>query len=203
MPSSLSPVSWTPELTVRAQGLKWLILDVDGVLTDGRLWFDAKGEIVKVFDVRDGLGVKLLISAGVEVGILSARRSPIVEKRSRDLGLTEVMQGNENKLATFHDFLARRKLLPGEVAYLGDDLLDLAVLGACGFSAAPADAVPDVRSRVHYVTAARGGRGAVRELAERLLVARGVWEAIVERFVAGERGAGHAPATDTSGGGDS
>lgn len=185
MPETL-PVSlrspWTPELEARARGLKWLLLDVDGVLTDGRLWFDAKGESVKVFDVRDGLGIKLLTGAGIEVGILSARTSPIVEKRSRDLGLHEVLQGRENKLAAFRDFLSRHALEAGEVAYLADDLLDLAVLGACGLSAAPADAVADVRSRVHYVTAAGGGRGAVRELAERLLQARGVWEAIVERF---------------------
>ncbi len=183
MPPSLPLGSWTPELSARAQGLKWLLLDVDGVLTDGRLWFDAKGETVKVFDVRDGLAIRLLTAAGVEVGILSARSSPIVAKRSRDLGLTEVMQGREDKLATFRDFLARHELAASDVAYLADDLLDLTVLGACGLSAAPADAVPDVRRRVSYVTTARGGRGAVRELGERILVARGVWESIVARFV--------------------
>ena len=123
--------------------------------------------------MRDGLGIKLLTGAGIEVGILSARTSPIVEKRSRELGLSEVLQGRENKLDSFRDFLSRRALDASEVAYLADDLLDLAVLGGCGLSAAPADAVPEVRSRVHYVTAARGGRGAVRELAERLLTARG------------------------------
>jgi 3-deoxy-D-manno-octulosonate 8-phosphate phosphatase (KDO 8-P phosphatase) len=177
-----APGIWTPELTARAGALEWLLLDVDGVLTDGRLWFDSQGEVVKVFDVRDGLGVKLLTGAGIAVGILSARTSPIVEKRSRDLGLTEVLQGRENKLEAFRDFLARHRLEARQVAYLADDLLDLAVLGVCGFSAAPADAVPDVRHRVNYVTAARGGRGAVRELAERLLTARGVWESLVERF---------------------
>ena len=186
--SPVLPTTWTPELTARACGLQWLLLDVDGVLTDGRLWFDAKGEIVKIFDVRDGLGIKLLAGAGIQVGILSARTSPIVEKRSRDLGLTEVLQGREDKLASFRDFLARHALKASAVAYLADDLLDLGVLGACGLSAAPADAVPDVRSRVHYVTAAEGGRGAVRELAERLLAARGVWESIVERFATREAG---------------
>lgn len=192
MPSSTPPGSWTPELSARALGLEWLLLDVDGVLTDGRLWFDAKGETVKVFDVRDGLGIKLLTSAGIEVGILSARTSPIVAKRSRDLGLSEVLQGREDKLATFRDFLARRELAADRVAYLADDLLDLAVLAACGLSAAPADAVPDVRRRVHYVTAARGGRGAVRELAERILVARGVWESILARFAGPSGAAGDA-----------
>jgi 3-deoxy-D-manno-octulosonate 8-phosphate phosphatase (KDO 8-P phosphatase) len=187
MPAARLPGSWTPELSARARGLKWLLLDVDGVLTDGRLWFDSKGEIVKVFDVRDGLGIKLLTGAGIEVGILSARTSPIVAKRSRDLGLSEVLQGRENKLDAFRDFLSRHKLEASEVAYLADDLLDLAVLGACGFAAAPADAVPDVRSRVHYVTSAGGGRGAVRELAERLLTARGVWEQVVARFTDPEK----------------
>ncbi|MBP9825065.1 MAG: hypothetical protein KBF21_12640, partial [Thermoanaerobaculia bacterium] len=103
MPTPLPAGTWSPDLTSRARRLKWLLLDVDGVLTDGRLWFDAKGEIVKVFDVRDGLGIKLLTGAGVEVGILSARTSPIVEKRSRDLGLHEVLQGRENKLDSFRD----------------------------------------------------------------------------------------------------
>ncbi len=178
--------AWTPEISLRARGVKWLLLDVDGVLTDGRLWFDAEGEAVKIFDVRDGLGVKLLTLAGIEVGILSARESPIVAKRSRDLGLTEVLQGCEDKLEAFRAFLLRHSLAASEVAYLADDLLDLGVLGACGLSAAPADAVDDVRSRVHYVTAASGGRGAVRELAERLLKARGVWESIVARFAGPE-----------------
>ena len=178
-----TPLStWTPELSLRARGLKWLLLDVDGVLTDGRLWFDAQGEIVKVFDVRDGLGIRLLTEAGIQVGILSARKSAIVEKRARDLGLAEILQGHEHKLSAYRDFLARHALDPSAVAYLADDLLDLPVLGDCGLAAAPADAVPDVRSRVHFVTAAYGGRGAVRELAERLLVARGVWDSIVERF---------------------
>ena len=185
-PTPPSPGIWLPELSARARALKWLLLDVDGVLTDGRLWFDAKGEVIKVFDVRDGLGIKLLTGAGVQVGILSARASPIVEKRSRDLGLSEVLQGRENKLDTFRDFLARHGLDASSIAYLADDLLDLAVLGACGLAAAPADAVPDVRSRVHYVTAAGGGRGAVRELAERILSARGVWEEIVHRFEAAD-----------------
>ncbi len=186
-PSPIPPGLWPPALDARALGLKWLLLDVDGVLTDGRLWFDRNGEmgeLVKVFDVRDGLGIKLLAGAGIEVGILSARTSPIVDKRSRDLGLREVLQGRDNKLDTFRDFLSRHALDASEVAYLADDLLDLAVLGACGLSAAPADAVADVRSRVHYVTAAGGGRGAVRELAERLLAARGVWESILAGFAA-------------------
>ncbi|MEO7973708.1 MAG: phenylphosphate carboxylase subunit delta [Thermoanaerobaculia bacterium] len=179
---ALEPGIWTAELSERARNLHWLLLDVDGVLTDGRLSFDANGESVKVFDVRDGLGVKLLHGAGVEVGILSARTSPIVEKRSRDLGLVEILQGREHKADSFRDFLARHALDASTVGFIGDDILDLAVLGRCGLAAAPADAVVDVRSRVHYVTTASGGRGAVRELCEQILKARGVWETIVARF---------------------
>jgi 3-deoxy-D-manno-octulosonate 8-phosphate phosphatase (KDO 8-P phosphatase) len=177
--------SWTPELAERARPLRWLLLDVDGVLTDGRLWFDEKGEVLKSFDVRDGLGIRLLREYGVEVGLLSARTSPIAARRAAGLGIVEVLQGETNKLAAFEAFLHRRELAPREVAYLADDLQDLGVLGACGLAAAPADAVADVRSRVHFVTAASGGRGSVRELAERILQAKGVWTEIVERFAVG------------------
>ena len=182
MSGALPPGRWTPELSARARGLSWLLLDVDGVLTDGRLWFDDKGETVKAFDVRDGLGIKLLREHGVEVGILSARASAVVSRRAAGLGVVEVLQGESDKLAAFEGFLERRRLRAEEVAYLADDLQDLAVLAACGLAAAPADASPDVRSRVGFVTEARGGRGAVRELAERILAARGVWESIVSRF---------------------
>lgn len=182
MLSALPPSSWTPELAVKARALRWLLLDVDGVLTDGRLWFDDKGEALKSFDVRDGLGIKLLREHGVEVGILSARTSPIVSRRAAGLGITEVLQGEADKAVAFHRFLERRKLAAAEVAYFADDLQDLAVLRACGLSAAPADAAADVRSRVEFVTEALGGRGAVREIAERILASRGNWEAILARF---------------------
>ena len=184
--AALPPGSWTPELAARARLLRWLLLDVDGVLTDGRLWFDDKGELLKAFDVRDGLGIKLLREHGVEVGILSARTSPVVSRRAAGLGITEVLQGEADKAAAFDRFLKRRNLAAAQVAYFADDLQDLAVLGACGLSAAPADAVADVRARVAFVTAAPGGRGAVRELAERILAARGDWQGILARFL-GER----------------
>jgi 3-deoxy-D-manno-octulosonate 8-phosphate phosphatase (KDO 8-P phosphatase) len=196
MPPTLSPTPpghWTPDLSRRAQELKWLLLDVDGVLTDGRLWFDAAGEHLKVFDVRDGLAVKLLLAAGIEVGILSGRESRIVAKRGRDLGLSEVMQGHKQKLPAFQAFLARHGVSADQVAYIGDDLLDLPVLSACGLAAAPADAVGDVLQRVRYVTSAGGGRGAVRELAERILAARGVWDSIVTGFTSGAGEVDDAP----------
>jgi 3-deoxy-D-manno-octulosonate 8-phosphate phosphatase (KDO 8-P phosphatase) len=187
MRSALPPGTWTPELSARAKALRWLLLDVDGVLTDGRLWFDEKGEALKGFDVRDGHGIKLLREHGVEVAILSARTSPVVSRRAAGLGIVEVLQGEDDKKAAFDRFLERRHVGANEIAYLADDLQDLAVLGACGLAAAPGDAVADVRARVDYVTEAGGGGGAVRELAERILAARGIWASIVARF------AGEAP----------
>ncbi|MGE0641078.1 MAG: KdsC family phosphatase [Thermoanaerobaculia bacterium] len=182
MPDLPTTGRWTPELSERAGELRWLLLDVDGVLTDGRLWFGEQGEVLKPFDVRDGLGIQLLRQNGVDVGILSARMSPTVAARAAGLGIDEVLQGEADKEAAFVAFLERRGVAAGQVAYLADDLQDLRVLGRCGLSAAPADAVAEVRSRVRYVTAAAGGRGAVRELAERILSARGDWQAILAAY---------------------
>ncbi len=174
--------SWTDDLDARARRLAWLLLDVDGVLTDGRLWLTADGEAMKSFDVRDGLAVQLARRSGLEVGILSARSSPIVARRAAELGLDEVIQGENDKLAAFEQLLARRGFEASQVAYLADDLQDLPVLLRCGLAAAPADAAREIRERVHFVTEAAGGRGAVRELVERLLGARGAWSRIVEGF---------------------
>jgi 3-deoxy-D-manno-octulosonate 8-phosphate phosphatase (KDO 8-P phosphatase) len=180
--------SWTPELDRKARGLAWLVLDVDGVLTDGRLHLDEEGERTKTFHVRDGLAVKLARGAGLEVAILSARSSPIVARRAAEVGIGEVLQGQEDKAAAFRALLARRGVAPAAVAYVGDDLQDLPVLRLAGLSAAPADAVAEVRDAVDYVTEARGGGGCVRELVERLLAARGAWRAAVASF-AGPRDA--------------
>jgi 3-deoxy-D-manno-octulosonate 8-phosphate phosphatase (KDO 8-P phosphatase) len=174
--------SWTPELDRKARALGWLVLDVDGVLTDGRLHLGAEGELVKSFHVRDGLAVKLAQAAGLEVAILSARTSAIVARRAAEIGIGEVLQGHEDKAAAFAALLARREVRPEAVAYVGDDLQDLPVLAAAGLSAAPADAVEEVRAAVDYVTSARGGEGCVRELVERLLAARSAWRAAVARF---------------------
>ena len=175
--------SWTPELDRKARALAWLVLDVDGVLTDGRLHFGAEGELIKSFHVRDGLAVKLAQAAGLEVAVLSARSSAIVARRAAEIGIDEVIQGREDKAAAFAALLERRGIAAAAVAYLGDDLQDLPVLRRAGLSAAPADAVAEVRSAVDYVTGARGGEGCVRELVERLLGARGAWSATVARFV--------------------
>jgi len=174
--------SWGPELDRKARAVRFLLLDVDGVLTDGRLHVGVDGDLFKSFHVRDGLAVKLAQAAGLKVGILSARSSDIVARRAAEVGIEEVVQGNEDKGAAFERLRARLALDSGAIAYIGDDLLDLAVLARVGLAAAPADAVEAVRSAVDYVTGARGGEGCVRELVERLLVARGTWAAVLSRF---------------------
>jgi 3-deoxy-D-manno-octulosonate 8-phosphate phosphatase (KDO 8-P phosphatase) len=183
---------WTAELDRKARELDWLVLDVDGVLTDGLLHVSAEGEIFKSFHVRDGLAIKLAQAAGLQVAILSARNSEIVARRAMELGIAEVIQGREDKGAAFRELIRRHALDATTVAYIGDDLQDLPILDAVGLSAAPADAAPQVRGGVDYVTEAAGGHGAVRELVEHLLAARDAWAAVL-RILAGEPGgpAGH------------
>jgi 3-deoxy-D-manno-octulosonate 8-phosphate phosphatase (KDO 8-P phosphatase) len=170
-------------LAERARAVEWILLDVDGVLTDGRLVFGSAGEEWKVFDVRDGFGIKLAQKAGLKVGILSGRMSEALRFRAGELGLDALIMNRPEKASAFAEFLAAQNTAPERVAAIGDDLVDLPVLLRCGLSFAPADAVPEVRQRVHRVLQHRGGRGAVREMCETLLRARGAWEEIVSRFV--------------------
>ena len=171
------------DLAARALALRWLLLDVDGVLTDGRLWFGPEGETLKAFHVRDGLAIRLAQQAGLAVGLLSGRASAVVEQRALDLGLDAVVLGAEDKQRGFAAFLAGRGLDPAEVAYVGDDLPDLPVLAACGISFAPADAAAEVRARAEFTLSTRGGEGAVREAVENLLRWRGAWAAVVDAFL--------------------
>jgi len=165
----------------RAAAVRLLVLDVDGVLTDGRLFFDANGEALKVFHVRDGHGIKLLREAGVEVAILSARQSPIVERRARELGVTHVIQGAADKGAGFAALALALGVSHEQCGYLGDDWPDLAALALAGFAAAVADAAPEVRRIAHWIAGAPGGHGAVRELAEYILRAQGRFEPLLYR----------------------
>ena len=171
------------DLAARARALSWLLLDVDGVLTDGRLWFGPDGESLKAFHVRDGMAIKLAQRAGIAVGLLSGRASAVVERRALDLGLDAVILGHEDKRESFAAFLAQHELDPGHVAYVGDDLPDLPVIAACGISFAPADAAAEVRARVEFTLSARGGEGAVREAIENLLRWRGAWGSVVAAFL--------------------
>ena len=156
----------------RLRGVRLVVLDVDGVLTDGGLYYAESGEELKRFHVRDGQGIVLLHAAGVRTAIVTARRSAAVERRARELGIAEVHQGVGDKLAAVTAMLARLGMSAAEACYVGDDVGDLAAMRHVGVAAAPADAAPAVRAAAALVTHARGGQGAVRELAERLLAAR-------------------------------
>ena len=165
----------TVPFATRALGLAWLLLDVDGVLTDGRLYYGADPEPTIAFDIKDGLAMKLAQRAGLKVGLLSGRGTAAVKARARALGLDCAILGREDKDAAFSEFLASRDETAERIAYMGDDLLDLAVLRRCGLALAPADAAPEVRAIAHLVVPAPGGRGAVRAAVEAILGARGTW----------------------------
>jgi len=166
----------------RATRLEWLLFDVDGVLTDGTLIYTRWGEQVKRFHVKDGLAFTLARRAGLRVGLLSGRRSRALELRAAELALDAVMLGKSDKNAAFEQFLERYDAAPGRVAFIGDDLPDLPVLGRCALAFAPADAAAEVKAVVHQVLDARGGHGAAREMIERILKARGEWERLLAGF---------------------
>jgi len=166
----------------RLKEIKLLILDVDGVMTDGRIIFDSNGVESKFFNVKDGHGIKMLQRAGIEVAIISGRQSQVVTIRAAELGIERVFQKATDKRAPYEQILADTGLSDMEVAFLGDDLIDIPVLRRVGFAAAPADAVAEVIPFVHYVTKQCGGWGAVRELADLLLKGQGRWEELTARY---------------------
>jgi 3-deoxy-D-manno-octulosonate 8-phosphate phosphatase (KDO 8-P phosphatase) len=155
-----------------AAQIRLLVLDVDGVLTDGRLWFGPDGELVKAFHVRDGVGIKTALGAGVEVAIISGRRSAAVERRAAELGLRHVCQGCDDKAEALRALTAELGLPPGVVACVGDDTPDLPMMALVALPIAVADAHPEVLAAARHVTRAAGGAGAVREVCDLLLDAR-------------------------------
>jgi 3-deoxy-D-manno-octulosonate 8-phosphate phosphatase (KDO 8-P phosphatase) len=157
------------------RSLRLLVLDVDGVLTDGGLWTTETGEVIKRFDVRDGLGIRLLQQAGLEVAWLSGGKSGATEQRARYLGIRHVLTGVGDKPAALADLQSRLGVAAAESAFVGDDLNDLAVRPAVGLLLCPADAVAPLRRRADWVLDRKGGHGAVRRLAEEILQARGDW----------------------------
>jgi 3-deoxy-D-manno-octulosonate 8-phosphate phosphatase (KDO 8-P phosphatase) len=170
------------DLQAKARRIRALVLDVDGVLSDGRITYDSQGRELKSFSVRDGAAIKWLQRAGIEVSIITGRTSAPVKVRAKELGIKKVIQGALLKLPPFEAFLKKSGLSAEAVAYMGDDLLDLPILRRVGLSAAPADAVQEVLAEVDLVTEARSGRGAVRELAELLLKSQGHWAKLMERY---------------------
>lgn len=169
-------------LREKAKRVRALVLDVDGVLSDGRITYDSRGRESKTFHVRDGAAIKWLQRAGIEVAIITGRQSAPVRVRAKELGIQTVIQGAIAKLPPFEKYLRKSGLPAQAVAYMGDDLLDLPILRRVGLSACPSDAVPQVLKAVHLITKARSGRGAVRELAELLLQAQGQWSKLILRY---------------------
>jgi len=170
------------EARARAERVKLLILDVDGVLTDGRLFYHDEGTESKAFDVRDGHGIKMLNQAGIETALVSGRSSPSVDKRAADLGITAVEQGVRDKSAILDMLLSQRRLKPEEVAFVGDDVVDLPVMNRVGFAVAVADASEHLFDVAHYITVAHGGGGAVREVAELILAVQGMWDRVTAPY---------------------
>jgi 3-deoxy-D-manno-octulosonate 8-phosphate phosphatase (KDO 8-P phosphatase) len=161
--------------------VRLLLMDVDGVLTDGSIAFDADGRETKTFHVYDGLAIAIWHRAGFLSGFVSGRGTKVVEMRAKELGVHELHLGRIDKAPIVAEILARRGLAAGEVAYLGDDIVDLPAMAKVGVTFAPANARAEIKERVQHVTLARGGQGAVREVVEMLLVAKGLWAGIVQR----------------------
>jgi 3-deoxy-D-manno-octulosonate 8-phosphate phosphatase (KDO 8-P phosphatase) len=159
-------------LVDRARTIRLVIFDVDGVFTDGRLFYSPDGEEIKVFHVRDGVGVKALASAGIEAAVISGRASDAVTLRMGELGIRRVFQGDHDKLPLFHDILADLDIRADETAFLGDDLPDLPVMRVVGLAACPADAHHSVKEACHWVGRKTGGRGVVREFCDFLIESR-------------------------------
>jgi 3-deoxy-D-manno-octulosonate 8-phosphate phosphatase (KDO 8-P phosphatase) len=166
-----------------------LLMDVDGVLTDGRLFHlpDAQGRMVetKGFDSQDGLALRWLRDAGIETGVISGRISLAVEERARQLDIAYVYQGHLEKVPILEEILRKSGKRLEEIAYIGDDFTDIVIMRRVGWAVAPANARPEVQAAAHLVTKASGGRGAVRETAEAILKARGLWDAILRKYEAG------------------
>ncbi|MDF2563972.1 MAG: 3-deoxy-D-manno-octulosonate 8-phosphate phosphatase, YrbI family [Massilibacillus sp.] len=171
------------EFVARASKIKLIIFDVDGVLTSGKLFFSANGESFKNFDVHDGMGISLLHNAGIKTAIITGRKSDIVNIRSQELKITDVYQGSNNKLDALEELQKKYKLSLDEMAYVGDDLLDLPILLKVGFACTVHNAVTEVKERAHYISKAEGGNGGVREIAEFILKAQGKWEDILLSYI--------------------
>lgn len=163
----------SPALRRRARKVRLVIMDVDGVLTDGGMYYAENGEELKKFNTRDGHGITLLHAAGIKTALVTRERTPIVTRRAAKLGITEVHQGALDKLPVVKGVLEKHGVAPTEACYIGDDIGDREVMGYVGFAAAVADALSPIRKMAHYVTRKRGGEGAVREVCDLILGARG------------------------------
>lgn len=164
------------------KNIRLLLVDVDGVMTDGRIIYDGNGLETKFFNVKDGHGIKMLQRQGVEIGIITGRNSVVVDIRARELGISIVYQGALRKLESYDDIKLKSGLDDSEIAYIGDDIIDVPVMKRVAFSAAPSDALPEVRAVANYVTTCAGGKGAVREVCDMIIKGRGGWDEVVARY---------------------
>jgi len=169
------------ELAGRAREVKLLLMDCDGVLTDGTIWFTADGAEQKRFHARDGLGISIWHRAGYQSGIISGRGSKAVHRRVHELKMHYLYQYAKNKVGALEDILANAKVSPAECCFIGDDLVDVSVMRRVGLAVAVADAAPDAKAAAHYVTSVNGGAAAVREVIELILAAQGRWEELVHQ----------------------
>lgn len=167
--------------------IKLVVLDVDGTLTDGKLYIDNIGNEMKAFDVKDGLAISQSIKQGIKFAIITGKTSKIVEKRGKELGIQEIVQGSWDKVADLKKILEKYSITFSETAYLGDDLIDLKAMKLCGFSACPNDAVNEIKEISDYISTKNGGCGAVREILEKILKEQGLWKNIVENFTVSEQ----------------
>lgn len=166
----------------KLQDIRLLLLDVDGVMTDGRIIYDGNGLETKFFNVKDGHGIKMLQRYGIDVGIITGRTSPVVDIRARELGIELLYQGALRKLESYEDVKLKTGLTDSQIAYMGDDIIDVPVMRRVAFAAAPPDALPEVLAIADYVATVGGGRGAVREICDLILRGRGLWNEVVERY---------------------
>jgi len=166
----------------RLTAIQLLLLDVDGVMTDGGIIYDGNGLETKIFNVKDGHGIKMLQRAGIEVGIITGRSSAVVDVRAQELGIELVYQGALRKLESYEDIKLKTGLTDSQIAYMGDDVIDVPVMRRVGFAAAPQDALAEAKRAAHYIASCNGGRGAVREVCDLILKGRGAWDDVTARY---------------------
>jgi len=171
--------------TSRFKKIKMLLLDVDGVLTSGEIIYSDSGEEIKIFDVKDGVGIRMLKEAGLQVGIITGRKGAALRHRCRNLGIETVFEGVRDKAKVLDQIVSRNLVPLDAVAFIGDDLPDLAIMKKVGLAVAVADAHDMIRQSAHLSTQARGGKGAVREICEAILKAQGKWDALIKRLFHG------------------
>lgn len=172
----------SPQLEFRIKRIKLLILDIDGILTDGRIIYDNRGNELKFFDVQDGFGIVLLKRVGIETVIMTAKKSKVVSRRAKDFNVKHIYQNCFDKLKVFEDILRKFSLSPDEICFMGDDLIDIPVLKRVGFAVSVPNAVYETKKVVHYVTKRHGGRGAVREVCDLIIKSQNKWQDIIVHY---------------------